>query len=894
MRRQGGFAETAVSDHVAWVGRFRRNRPDGSASRPYLFKGEYMRDIGMEVCLAARRVFSTRQISAIIVLSIGLILATVMFAVGRGYSVYSIPYDKNLVLIQLQSIVNGKVQAAVLSPQPSVLYFACKKRSDVFADVAAYKNHSGSLAANEPKTVRDARGDKRIKINPVLATRNFFDVLGISFPGLPAWKDSFESPHPLPVVITDSLARKKFGYAAIGQTFTVSDDSNIVVSGALPPAAILPFSESDLAFEPLTQKQPLPQYRTFTEKKYSVQSESDDFTVIARLNPGVTPQVAEQMLASEMSEMSELSRHLAERLASSDRKYRISVPSLAGLMARGSLPNSLGAWTLGGMILVICAANLAGMLLVRCSFQLREYAVRNALGANLADLIRLPLLELALLALVAIAVAWFFGRSIVAGVADFLPVRYLAFGKPDFGMVELLFLVVAAVVLVGVASAPMFAVIVKNYWQGFSSGQMAVFSRSKKMRMALTLSQTALAMLLLILTYTTGHIYLDTFKQEATLNPDTHVVTVSYSPKFGPDKVNELVEQTLAKLNGGNPNARISALSGKLMGVGNNSQSQVPLSENRSVSMYVAGVMPGFFRALDVRLVAGKEYDSDSPLPPNWFDRFENGKTYFHIDDDSQPVDIVINRTMAAIHGWTPQEAIGKKPPVPAGSFGPGATVIGVVEDIQFDVEAVPIAQPMEFVLFASSLRSMDSRGSFPIHYLIATNADSRAGALEKEVMTSDPDAVIVRNATMGSLFQTSMHGFTFAVFSVALFAFCAVGIVAINIVSTIGFIIVRRTRDIAIYIALGVPFHSIRWLVMRDMVLAGAGGVLVSGIVCYWIGRVLDHLSNGTLFPVLHLSLWGLLAPTAAALLAVIALAAWIPATRALRIEPNTALHTE
>jgi ABC-type antimicrobial peptide transport system permease subunit len=836
-----------------------------------------MRDIGMEVCLAARRVCSTRQISAIIVLSLGLILSTVMFAVGRGYSVYSIPYDKNLVFVQLESIVDGKALVngsadGRWASTPSALYFACKERSDVFADVAAYKNRAGHLTASEPKIVRSASGDQRIKLNPVLATRNFFDMLGISFPGLSAWKDSFESPHPLPVVITDSLASKKFGHAAVGQTFTVSDGSSMVISGALPPGTILPFWESDLAFEPLTQKKPLPKYSTLIEGKYNVKALTDDFIVIARLKPGVTPQVAEQMLVPELSELSELSRQLAEIANSNipDWKYRITVLPLAELIARKFLLISWGAWVLGCVILVICAANLAGMLLVRCSFRLREYAVRNALGANLADLIRLPLMELSMIALIAVAVAWFGGRFVVALVADFLPVQYLALGRPVFGAIDLLFPILAAAVLIGVASAPMFAVIAKNYWQGFSSGQMAIFSRSKKLRMTLTLGQTAMAMLLLVLTYTAGRNYLDMFTKESGLNLDTHVVTVSYSHGFDADKVNELVEQTLAKLNGGNPNARISAFSGNLMGVGHGTRLMNGLPEKNYVGISWVGVTPRFFRAVDVRLVAGKEYDYNN-----------------------QPTGVVINRALAEIQGWTPQEAIGQKA-YPTTK----TTIIGVVEDIQIDTDSSSGAQPMIFELFADSLKDMDMFGSFPIHYLIAPNAVSRAGALEKEIMSSDPDAVIVRSATMESLLLTSMRGQTFAAFSVALFALCAVGIVVVNIVSTIRFVIARRMRDIAIYIALGIPFRSIRWLVMRDMILAGVGGVLVSGFVCYWIGRVIAHsgptnIGIGTISGVIFGNPLGL-ALTAAALLAIITLAAWIPATRALRIEPNTALHAE
>ena len=235
--------------------------------------------------------------------------------------------------------------------------------------------------------------------------------------------------------------------------------------------------------------------------------------------------------------------------------------------------------------------------------------------------------------------------------------------------------------------------------------------------------------------------------------------------------------------------------------------------------------------------------------------------------------------------GWSPREAIGRQLP------GKGI-IIGVVENflnygLDTDglpgmIEMYPSPDPYPFEVTENS--------NTTINYMVAPEAVARIGNLEREIMTSDPDAVIFRNTTIGNLLRSSVQGRTFATFSVTLFALCAIGIVVVNIVNTVVFIISRRKRDIAIYIALGVPSHNVCWLVMRDMVQAGIGGIIVGGMASWWIGKAVAHfIYNGDKYQ----NPFGL-ALTAAVMLAIIGVAAWIPATRALKIDPNTALHSE
>ncbi|MDR0842463.1 MAG: ABC transporter permease [Acidobacteriota bacterium] len=843
-----------------------------------------MRDIGMEVCLAARRVFSTRQLSAIIVLSIGLILATVMFAVGRGYSVYGIPYKNadELVSVEITDdrILNsgtstatnasGKTVTTTLLPakalptpqrSPSLLYFICKERTDIFTETAAYDS-------DDTQRVGTASGNRVISLVP--ATPNFFDMLGISFPGLAAWKADAETKNPFPVIAMDALARK-LGDTATAKKFSIQDGTGFTVTGVLPTNFVFPLKTATYAaeygFKPLTAKEAdtVVHTETFTGPDgavYGTSSRSEQFYVIGRLKPGVTPQAAEQMLASEMTKIEPIlnaAKPLSKMFPSAKKK--IAIKPLKEMMTHDSRRVVLGAWILSGLIILICAANLAGMFLVRCSYQLREYALRNALGANLVDLSRLLSWELAVMGITAVVIAWFGARSTVAAIADFLPVQYLAFGQPDCGSAALLFLLSGAVFILGVGGLPVFAVLVRNYRRGFSSDQRAMFARHRTTRILLTAGQTALALLLLGMTYMTVRGYIDLFSTEIGINPDTRILSVSYSPELAPDRVGEIVSQTLAGINGGNTKTQAGALQATLFQNGISSV-MVLGSKGNPVLANPIGVSPGFFQAVNGKILAGREYRPD---------------------DVSNPV--LINRAMAQEMGWSPQEAIRQT----SVSF---SEIIGVVENfptVGLDVDERP-GLISRYPAPSPAGGVYSNKYSVVVHYMLSPEAAARVGSIEKEILKSDPDAVIFRKATMGSLLRTSVQGRIFATFAVVLFAFCAVGIVVTNIVSTVAFIIGRRTRDIAIYIALGIPSRAVRWVVMKDMVLAGVGGVLIGGLVSWWVGKAVAHfIYNGDK----HQNPLGL-ALTAAALLVVITLAAWIPATRALRIEPNTALHAE
>ena len=826
-----------------------------------------MNSCGIEI----RRAFSMRQIGVIVIMSLGLILATIMFTVGRGYSVFKIPYahSDRIVVVEVDifgqagsSQNPGSVRMRNLNfinsaPQPqsspSVLYFACRERPDIFTEVAAYRS-------GEKLHVRSSQGNAFFPL--IEATPNLFDMLGIAFPGLYDWKATAETQNPFPVITTDLLART-LGNTPAGQQFSASAGNSLVVAGVLPPDFVFPSNmDTGYAFKPLIKKSADTNVERQSDPSgMSGVFSSEQFTVIARLRPDITPQMAEQMLSSELPKVQPILEQMSPFFPVSNAQIRVK--PLLEIMTSDSRRIMWGAWILSGLILIICAVNLAGMFLVRCSYQIREYALRNALGAVLFDLLRLLLLELAVISVIAVVISWFFARLVVATIADLLPVQYLAFGRPDFGPEALIFLISGAVVSMVIAIAPVVLVIVRNYRRGFTQNHLAMFTSHRITRIALTVSQTALAMLLFGLTHMAVRGYIDLFSRETGLSPDTRVMSVAYSSELDWTRVNEIVRQTLEKANRGVPDARVGAMQAILMDKSSTGISVINDGE-KTVIVNPIGVSPGLFHVAKGKILAGREFTHDDPRSA-----------------------IMLNRTLVRELGWSPQEAIGQQVRE--------EEVIGVVEDfptVGLDIDERPGIirkyPPPESGSMGTIVSSGKSR--ITVHYMIASDAISQVGALEKEIMTSDPDAVIIHNTTMGGMFRDSVRGRTFATFSVILFALAAIGIVITNIANTVAFVITRRTREIAVHIALGAPMFSILRVVMGDMLRAGVGGILAGGIVVWWVGKTVAHfIYNGETY---HTPAGIVLAGVA--LLAIICIAAFLPAVRALRIDPNTALRVE
>ena len=823
-----------------------------------------MQAFGFGLKQAVRSVFTWKQAGAILIPAIGLALATIMFAVGWSYSSLSLPY-KDAGRLVVVGYVPAQTDGSAASgaggssePTPGLTgsiqpYFDWKERNDIFIDVAATQTHTRSVVGN--LTAITPNGNIALGLSD--ATVNYFDVLGVSFPGIQAWKASVYSQTPLPVALPYKTAAKDFDYQEIGREFQTHDGVSIVVSGVLPANFVSPDGSRSgtvgiVPFEP---------ERGGASHEIEFEGGGKSLyplSVIGRLAPGVTPQLAEQMLSAAYD---------GERTADGvpgtpGAKIRIRVRPVTDIITESSKQVVWGAWALGALTLLLCTANLAGLLLVRCVYRLREYALRSSLGARFSDLLRMMLAELLLLSAVAACIAAYIARISMPAIAVRVPVKSEAFGLPVFNWETVVFLIIATFFVAAAGGLFAAVALARNYYKGFSHGTFAVFHSHRVPRILLTVSQTAIATVLLCLSWMTVRGYLDIYFRDPGVDTSVRIVEVNISPRMSMTAMNDFVLDTLETLRGSDQNALIGGFRGSAL---NNMTSTTFLRSPEGIFLPVSFMetSPGLLRILKTEILAGRDFT----------------------EQDRQGV-VLINESLARQMGWPVRESVGKQ------FMGMGSneeTVIGVVRDFPTSAWDAEVSSTVFRPLYRRQIvGGYAGRASF--NFVIHPDAMARIGNVERTILRFDPEAVITRNAKWGELLGASVRGRTFATFSVTLFAIAAIAIVVIGIVSTITFIVARRTRDIAIQIAVGAPPIRVCWFVVKDMVIAGFSGALIGGLASWWAGKAVAHyVYNGEKYQ----NLTGL-AIAAAIMLAIIAVAALLPALRALRVEPGSILNKE
>jgi len=792
---------------------------------------------------AYRRAFSWKQISTVLILAVGLTLATVMFAVGYGYSAFSIPFKdaERLVTIGYPFTFMGQVGYdsdgnTRQDDVPAALLFELKERKDVFTDLAAYTPHMQEMYDRGGwSTIWTIMAPNQNASFPGLeVTENYFDVLGVSFRGLHEWKQNRETSYPIPFIVTYGTGVKDFGYDAIGKEFDTSY-SKITLFGILPENFLsLIVNRENLGFSPLILNR----------------VDTDKVNVVARLAPGVTPKLAEQMLSGYAGQYAPVSN---DPVAS-----RIIVRSFQKELLKPAQRIVLGAWLMGGLILILCITNVAGIYLMRCNYQLREFALKTALGAKFLNLIRPLYFELIILAGIATVLAAMMVQSILTVLTNMVPVTNMAFGKPASGWIVFIFMSVCMIVMIAASLMPVIIIVLKNYRRGFNGSHITMFRSHKAVRMLLIGSQAAIAMLLLAISSMAVRSYLDLFNKDIGVDSSVLVTTASYSHKIPNTQIGTVIIETLEALRDGNPDARVAACIGTLFD--NFFMTSSPVGFKNVKSIRGMHISPGFVRAINGKLLAGREFT----------------------DKDRRGEVILLNAALSKAEGWSPQEAVGQI--LQRGDRT--TTVIGVMGDFlnkswEDDNVEPTVFQPITLDIGTPGIG---------VHYIVHPDALPRTGNIEQIISKSAPETVITRHTTWDKLLNTSASGKILASFIVFIFTVVAIVIVVTGIVNTTLFTITRRTREIAIHIAMGATCGRVFWIVTSDVVKAGIIGLLFGGLASWWVGKASIHFFyNGLRYQGLIGSML-----MAVLMLLIIITASLIPALRILRIEINRALAAE
>jgi putative ABC transport system permease protein len=788
---------------------------------------------------------------AVLTLALGIGANTAIFSVVENVLLRPLPYPHPENLVEIWNTYPPQVPRAGLSPGD---YADWHQQAASFSEMGAYAEISkGVNLTGEGEPQRVLVGYASSDLFPLLGARV---AVGRSF--VPEENRAGSSPI---VILGHRLWQSRFGGdpAIVGRTVTL-DNKRYTVVGILPAGFQL-LRWADLWM-------PLGQYDDdLTEHIHHA------FVAIARLNPGIS-------LSQARDEIGRLNQQEAIAYPDAHKGFgvlvqRLQDPSAASL--RNTLLVLFGAV---GLVLLIACANIVNLLLVRNAAREREIAVRTALGASPWRLLRQLLTESILLSLLGGVLGVFFAvvglRALMALVpADLAILNGTGLNGWVLGFTIAICLatgLICGLLPAGRALNANLAGVLKQGSKGASS------SGHHKTHNLLVISEIAMALVPLIGAGLLLRSFQHLLEVDPGFRPD-HILTMEIQqPTLPFAQLNQLSQEEQLKLAERQSlqfeeiAARIRALPGVREAGGID---DLPLgNEFRQASRFViegqpvpaAGARPiaqtrsvslGYFPSLGIPLRAGR---------------------YFN-EDDWKVLNIVINENMARRY-WPQGDALGKRVDFCSLDTKPcWFSVIGIVGNVhQFGLDAGPTFDAY-FV------------GGWTPYLVVHTASDPAtvAGGIRDVVRKVDPNLPITHITTMNGLLSDSVSPRRFSAALIGIFAALALLLAAFGIYGVMSYTVSQRTQEIGLRLALGAQLTNVRGMILAQslkLTLIGVGLGLAGAFV---LARFLASLlfGIGTYDPLTYLGVAFLIVGVALA-------ASYIPARRAMRVDPIVALRGE
>ncbi|MGC1106783.1 MAG: ABC transporter permease [Candidatus Acidiferrales bacterium] len=792
---------------------------------------------------------------AIATLALGIGANTAIFSIVNGVLLRPLAFRQPQQLCVIREVIPQLTKFYPSFPANYPDFVIWRKQLRSFESIGLAEETSMDFTAREGA----------VELPGLKVSSTLLDILGVH----PALGRNFrpeEDPrgHDHAVILTDSFWRSEFhgDPSIIGNAIPLNGGSYDIV-GVLPAAFHFPQS-SELGA--LTNFSPR---LAFLKPLGEDPTDSDllgefDYAAIARLKPGVS-------LPQAVAELNVVQAQIAKRAKEKlDLRGEI-IPLSSQILgpARQGLLFLLGA--VGAVLLIVCV-NLANLLLARVPRRMREAAIRTALGASRARLVRQMLTESLLLGIVGgalgIVLAFFGVRAIVSAAPP---------GIPRLAEVSMDGRVLLFAIIISVFTATLFGVL--PAWRvAHAEPQDALKSgatnttesrRTRHLRSSLIGLEVALSTVLLILAglFTSSLVHLlrvnTGFSVEHVLAADVDLPPPNYSSNAASMHFYDQALAAIRALPGVRSAGWVSSLplegEGSVSVVGRADANQADISRMPLADYRVAS--PGYFSAMGIPVIAGR--------------------TFTQADRGHK---LVVLSQKAAERLWPGQNPIGQMCTVRWGSQHL-VQVIGVVGDIrtiQMDKSPVMMVYmqdwPFDHVAWGGSIvvsTMMDPNGA--------------ASAVRDAIHRIDPDVPITELRPMATLVSKSVDTRRFQMLLALLFAACALFLASIGIFGVVAYSVEQRRHELGIRLALGAQLGNLRAMILRQgmaPVLAGlAAGVAAS--------LLLGRLIAGLLFGVHAFDPLTFACVTMVVVLVALA-ACYIPARRAMRVDPMVALRYE
>ncbi len=780
---------------------------------------------------------------AVLALALGIGANTAIFSVVNGVLLRSLPYSgpDRLVMVWEHNYVRGR-DRNVVSPAN---FLDWQNQNHVFEEMAAIISFRINLTgAGEP-----------VELPCQIVSRDFFSVLGVQpIIGRAFTEEECRPESNYAAILSHRLWQSRFGSdpEIIGKSITLNGKSYSVV-GVMPPDFNYLNKETEVwipyGINPATD------YRKVSGRF---------LTSVARLKPGVSIEQAQ-------AEMSAIAAQLEKTYTDFNSGWGVNLVPIHEQVVGKVRPIILILLGAVAFVLLIACANVANLLLARAASRQKEMALRTALGAARRRIIRQLLTESLLLAVLGgvggLILAYWGLRLLVALAPREIPrldetgidFRVLAFTLGVSILTGLIFGLLPALQ----ASKPDLNDALK---EGGRSGAGAVRSRTRN---AFVVAEVALSLILLI----GAGLMIRSFLQLQQVNPGFNGQNLLTMRVLLPGSTYTEDQQRYTFFE--QAEQRIAALPG-VTSVG--SVSFLPLTgPGSATSFYVTDrpePPPGEKPVTNVRVISG-DYFKTMGIP------LLKGRLFTEGDTNDSPRVLIISETMAREY-FPDEDPLGKRLSISWGDDRPDE-IIGVVGDIR----AESLDGEIRPMIYWPNRRETYSF----MNLLVRTSTDplSLATAAQNEIKAIDPNQPVAEIKTMEEIVSESIAGPRFNMLLLAIFAGVALVLASVGIYGVMSYTVTQRTHEIGLRMALGAQAGDILKLVVGQGMILASAGVIIGLIAALLMTSVL----SGLLFAVTAtdpLTFAGI----SLLLIAVALLACYIPARRAIKIDPGVALRYE
>lgn len=849
---RGALAELSENELLSELKRVERKTPSEpivtGTNRRINMVADFWNDLRFGIRMLLKKPGFTAI--AVITLALGIGASTAIFSAVNPILFESLPYPAPSQIVTITDDI-GTTDSSV--GMTFGTYRELVQRSRSFSAIAVIRPWQPAMTGSaEPERLEGQR-----------VSASYFDVLGIS----PALGLNFNSSDDRPngsnmIIISESLWQRRFNgeRAIVGRQVTLNGSSSTVI-GVMPRA-----------FENVLS----PKVEVWTLLQYDAALPSIEgrewgrhLRMIGRLKPGVgTDQARSELNTIASTPLPEFQR---PRHASLDSGMLLI--SLQDQVTRGVKPALMAVLGAVVLLLLIACVNVTNLLLARGANRRGEFAMRIALGAGRNRMIRQLLTESLLLAMMGGALGLLVAQFGVRALVTLSPIELPR--MVDVGVNGTVFAFALGITtLIGLAVGLIPAL---HASRGDLNIKLQQSSRRTAgghqwMRRTLVIAEVSLALVLLVGAGLLFRSLSLLFAIDPGFNK-SQLLTMQVQAsgtRFDDGTTRRFFARSLEEVRG-LPDVSAAAFTSQLPlsgdlddGYGVRFESNVTDNpeENRGAFRYA--VSPGYLETMGIPLRSGRLLNA-------------------HDTANTPPV-VVISESLAKSK-FQDQDPIGQRLRLGAGD-GPWSTIVGVVGDVK--QTSLAVSQTNAVYMTNDQWSLFVDRA---LWLVVRTRGESAelAPAIRQAIWSVDKDQPIVRVATMDQRLASSAAERRFALILFEAFGFVAVVLVAVGLYGVLSASVTERTREIGVRLALGAQRRDVLYLILQQGLKLTLVGVSIGLLASWAVTRLLTKLLYGVT------ATDPLVFGTVAALLTVVALlSCYVPARKAMKVDPLVILRYE